>query len=468
MATGMTTLADPASTSPDLNQVGQEVTRKTIQHLYQRERDLPGIVHPVVVYFRQDLRPDTLEFMRSATRNQGNRETRYAIAWKQAERMQQSVRDFLWSDRAAAECFAACPHFCYEPNRLVRPLPVTNTLLTPATSRLVEKLSQHRTVLAVQSCFPVFTAPGDTLEKLDQVVPLARAGTPFAHRDGYTWGWHRLGIPYVHQVERLSGKGVPVGIINTGVCEEHADLKFKVHDFAKVEPSGRLVPAHSFDLHGHGTHCAGIMVGANNSGAGIGGAPASDLKGVSIMDDGHTWSSALMVALEWLADPYRTVYVINLSLGIEQPSAESKLLLEETVQRIANQGIILVAAIGNDAGRSMYPAKLDNVIGCGALMPGDRLWTSSGSNPDFVLPGVSVYSCLPPGNPDLGGQSYGWRTGTSCAAAHMTALVALLMERKPHLGRERILQVLRETADHRGPADKFGWGVPNLRKALQY
>jgi len=264
------------------------------------------------------------------------------------------------------------------------------------------------------------------------------------------------------------GQEVIIGMVNTGVSEDHSDLVFKIKDFAKIEPSGRIAPSHSFDLHGHGSHCAGIMVGGNSSGVQIGGAPSAQLKAASIMDGHQSWFSSLLTAIDWLADPYRAADVINLSVGVDVPSSEEADLFDATVYNVSLQnGVVMVAAIGNDRTQSMYPARLSNVIGCGALSAGEKVWDSSGTDPDFILPGESVYSCLPMSNPNLGGQSYGWFSGSSMACAHMTALVAMLAGMRRDAGLNRIIRAFRDTASNQGVYDKrSGWGVPDLLRAI--
>ena len=96
------------------------------------------------------------------------------------------------------------------------------------------------------------------------MVPMSASiipGNPHARNyEGFTWGWHRLGLSAIHVDDRkLTGKGVVVGLIDTGVCENHADLKFKVKDFVIVgPPAGLVTPSHAFDRHGHGTFTAGV------------------------------------------------------------------------------------------------------------------------------------------------------------------------------------------------------------------
>jgi subtilisin len=464
----MSSVSEDVSLSGEVALDGSKITGYTLQVLEKLERSEPGAVHPVIVHFQDRYNQASLDFMAHAELSQSNRESRHAIARAHAEHVQRGLRAYLWGGQVG-ECFRDSPHFQFQPDRMVRFLPLTNCAIVPATTRLVEAMRTRDNVFAIQRCLKTFPVPGEELASLGQVLLLADPGGTTGGQSGYTWGWHFLGLPHIHQNRRLFGDGVVLGMANTGVCEDHPDLVFKVKDFCKVEPSGRIAPAHSFDLNGHGTHCAGVMIGAANSGTQIGGAPAAVLKAVSIMDsEGTTTHGNLLQALEWLGDPYRSADVINLSVGIETPTPDEIKLLERQVTYLRNQGIMLVAAIGNQRHQSMYPARLDGVIGCGAITVNGDVWASSGTGPDFVLPGQAIHSALPPLNPRSNGQCYGWYTGTSMACAHMTALVALFMEAKPRLGLGRMVSAFRDTASNGGVWDaRAGWGIPSLENALR-
>src|SRR5207248_8902187 len=124
--------------------------------------------------------------------------------------------------------------------------------------------------------------------------------------------------------------------------------------------------------------------------------------------------------------------------------------LERSIYNITKKDVLCVAAIGNEAGRSVYPGKLEVVLSAGAVDQNDQLWHSSGRNPDLVLPGVEVYSCVPAGHEEFSGALYAFFSGTSCAAAHLSALAALVMQACPHSGPLEVAEALKKTASGGG------------------
>ena len=95
---------------------------------------------------------------------------------------------------------------------------------------------------------------------------------------------------------------------------------------------------------------------------------------------------------------------------------------------------MLIAAAGNAGPNSppLYPAADRNVIAVTATDMEDRLYTGAnrGNHIAVAAPGVDVLVPAPGGN-------YQFTTGTSVAAAHVSGVVALLIERNPKLDAQR-------------------------------
>ena len=95
------------------------------------------------------------------------------------------------------------------------------------------------------------------------------------------------------------------------------------------------------------------------------------------------------------------------------------------------------------------------------------MWSRSGDKPDLILPGTDIYSCVPPGLAEFGGASYCYMDGTSFAAPHLSAIVALLMQAHPRAEPWRIVQALKCTADgYPSYDDRRGGGMPVIERAL--
>jgi thermitase len=110
--------------------------------------------------------------------------------------------------------------------------------------------------------------------------------------------------------------------------------------------------------------------------------------------------------------------VINISLELKEPSSE----LEDAVSYAWSQGALIVAAAGNDGNESpVYPAHYEDSIAVAATRQNDTLapLSNRGDWVDMAAPGFNIYSTLPD-------DSYGYKSGTSFAAAYVSAVAALL------------------------------------------
>jgi serine protease AprX len=146
----------------------------------------------------------------------------------------------------------------------------------------------------------------------------------------------------------LSGKGVTVAVIDSGIDTRHNALTHRViatHDFTGGD---------GIDLFGHGTHVAAIIAGQAG-----GTADTRDYRGIAsgaylvnlrvLGADGSGDVSDVVDAIDW-AVAHRHEYrisVINLSLGapVLQPYRDDPLC--EAVERAVRKGIVVVAAAGN-------------------------------------------------------------------------------------------------------------------------
>lgn len=224
------------------------------------------------------------------------------------------------------------------------------------------------------------------------------------------WALPRIGLP-VAGIMHGSAE-VVVAVLDTGIDADHEDLSGRV--IAEINltdsPTAR-------DVNGHGTHVAGIIAAHSGNGIGIAGITQQvKLLNVKVADDfGVCKPGVVAQGIMWAVD--NGASIINVSLEFR----ESSVLLERAVDYAWSHGALVVAAAGNDAAAEpIYPACYENCIAVGATGRYDELAPLSnyGDWVDVVAPGHDIYSALP-------GNKYGYETGTSFAAAHVSGLAAL-------------------------------------------
>jgi subtilisin family serine protease len=188
----------------------------------------------------------------------------------------------------------------------------------------------------------------------------------------------------------------------------------------------------------------------------VGVAPGSRILAVRAFDDAGGTTLAITRGLDWsFASGAR---IVNMSFaGPEDP------LLRRQVTAAYQRGLILVAAAGNAGANSppLYPAAYPEVIAVTATDPDDRIFdqANTGRYVAIAAPGVEVLGPHP-------GGMYQVSTGTSIAAAHVSGVAALLLERNPRLTAVEIRNILIATADKRAAA-KLAPGRVNAFEALR-
>jgi len=204
-----------------------------------------------------------------------------------------------------------------------------------------------------------------------------------------------------------------VAILDTGIDKDHKDLIGKV--MAEINFSDSPV---ADDLHGHGTHIAGIIAADTDDAMGVSGvAPGSLMMNVKVADDrGRCDAVAIADGIVWAVESGAAI--INISLALSEPSE----VLEEAITYAWNHGAVIISAAGNSGGSApQYPAYYHQVIAVTATSEDDSRapLASYGDWVDVAAPGYQIYSTLPD-------NEYGYKTGTSQAAAYVAGLAAFL------------------------------------------
>jgi len=226
------------------------------------------------------------------------------------------------------------------------------------------------------------------------------------------WALSQVQAPALWQIT-MGNPEILVAVLDTGIDQNHEDLNGKV--VAEVNFTDSPT---SDDIHGHGTHVAGIIVANSNNEIGIAGfAPESRLMNVKVADDeGRCQAAVIAKGIIWAVD--NGASVINISLELKEPSSE----LEDAINYAWNRGaIVMVAAGNNGSDLPVYPAYYENSVAVAAIRQNDTLapLSNHGDWVDVAAPGFNIYSTLP-------GDGYGYKSGTSFATAYASGLAALL------------------------------------------
>ncbi len=255
----------------------------------------------------------------------------------------------------------------------------------------------------------------------------------------------------------VTGEGVRVGIIDTGIDLRHRDLADGISDAISFV-SGVRSPQ---DDNGHGTHVAGI-IGARKNGTGVVGmAPGCSLYVAKAFDaNGNAEFPAIYKSLEWMIR--KRVQIVNMSFSSDEPSKG----YEEILKAANAHGITLICAAGNEGSRRRntigYPGKFPQTIAVTAVDPSRRTteFSSAGYESELCAAGVDIYSTYP-------GNSYAKLSGTSMATPIISGAAALMQAKGMYRYRRYLspkevrflLHLYTEDLGGKGWDPYFGYGL---------
>jgi subtilisin len=249
-------------------------------------------------------------------------------------------------------------------------------------------------------------------------------------------------LPALEAIDRewawggATGSGVTVGIVDSGVEGDHPSVAGRLKESLAVELHGdapEVVETEATDLFGHGTACAGIVVGM---------APDVEIVSMRVLGpDLKGKGLAFAAGLETLIN--RPVNVANLSL-----SSKSEALLplfHELADDAYFKRVVLVSAANNVSGPS-YPSLFSSVISVAAHSEPDpwRFYYNPEPPVEFGAWGLDVPVAWRGGGHTVG-------TGNSFAAPHITGLVALILSKHPGLTPFEVKAILAAVADNERP-----------------
>jgi len=259
----------------------------------------------------------------------------------------------------------------------------------------------------------------------------------------------------------VTGRGIVVAVIDTGIDYTHPDLG------GGFGPTYKVIGGYDFynhdsnpmDDNGHGTHVAGTIA-ANGGIKGV--APDAKLLAYKTLGpDGQGSMSDVIAAIDRAMDPNGDgdtsdqADVISMSLGGAGEASDPVCL---AVTRAVEAGIVVVVAAGN-AGPAMgtvaSPGVALDAITVGAVDDDGVLaaFSSRGTIPDLTIkpeisaPGVSITSTVPTSGSLSSPTGYLAASGTSMATPHVSGGVALLLQLHPEWTPQQIKSAIITSAN---------------------
>jgi subtilisin family serine protease len=316
----------------------------------------------------------------------------------------------------------------------------------------------------------------------------------FPERALDSWGARVMGFGRLPPTYR--GNGVRIALIDSGAAAGHPDLSGQLEHGRDL--IGQDEKGWQEDLIGTGTHHATLIAGRDDGTGIVGLAPEAEMHICRTSPGGSV--ADLIEALDYCIEQQVDVAMFGACVP------EQSTLLATKVEEAWRNGIACIAAAGDSAaggspGGLGWPAALPQVLAVGAIgqlgsFPPEGIGTATltaqvtpegffvplfssadqdHSAVDCCAPGVAVISGLPPA-------SYGPLSGTGTAAAHVTALAALILAHhplfrrepgKPHVTRDsgrpaRLLEVLTGSCRPLPQLDpaRTGAGMPDVAVAL--
>src|SRR5688572_27310282 len=374
------------------------------------------------------------------------------------------------------------------------------------------KLGQHAQVGEVENTSLNALASDPRVLK----VWIDRPVVPTVERTG-----NAVGSTLARDAFGVSGRGVGVAVIDSGITAFHDDLYDShsnnagasiVHfkDFTTSASGNNDRPSDDF---GHGTHVAGIIAGsgADSDGRRTGIAPGANLVGLKVLDAfGQGYISDVIAAIDYaIANKSAfNIRVINLSVAAAPTESYFTDPLTLAAQRATQAGIVFVASAGNlgrnDYGQTQFggitaPGNAPWVLTVGASSHNGTArrsddsiaafssrgptWIDFAAKPDVLAPGVGIESLADPkstlygllGDYLLDGtqhtpyKPYLSLSGTSMAAPVVAGAVALMLEANPSLTPNAVKALLQYTAQTLGDGNALeqGAGLLNVQGAVR-
>ena len=290
------------------------------------------------------------------------------------------------------------------------------------------------------------------------------------------------------QNQGVTGRGVVVAVLDTGVERAHPDLASSILDehcfCAGCCPGGASEASGAGsapDDNGHGTNVTGIIT-SDGRVAPRGIAPDADIVAIKVLDKtGAGTSTQIVSGFDYVLKSRPEVKVVNLSLGSANlfsgtcdSAASFTTALAQAINALKARGTITFASTLNNGSATQIgvPACIANAVAVGAVYDADggtvsfgctdatsrrdevACFSNSSSKVELLAPGAPITSC------GVGGGTSTF-LGTSQASPHAAAAAALLLSANPALSPDAIKNALHNTGRSITDA-KNGIAIPRI------
>gem|GEM_PF-6609634 len=276
----------------------------------------------------------------------------------------------------------------------------------------------------------------ETLELEDSIIRLEPDYKVYSLEEPSKWNYEIMGVDSFIS----GGEGVKIAVLDTGANYNLLSID-SGYDFVNEDND-------FFDDNGHGTLVTQILRNP------VTNFPLRDSKIYSIKvlnNNGEGYVSDVIEGINWAID--NNVNILLMSFGGEQDSA----FLKEALQEAYNQGILIIAAGGNENNPEIvYPARYNEVIGVGSVNSNlnKSSFSNYGDDLEFVAPGENIIV--------FDGDNYLEVQGTSFSVPHVGIVAAEYWSEDLGLSNIEVRDKLRESSLDLGEPGRdglFGWGL---------
>ncbi len=244
------------------------------------------------------------------------------------------------------------------------------------------------------------------------------------------------------KLSKLTGKGVTIGLIDSGIDQLHPDLSNNIINIYNVsgEPNG--------DFNGHGTYLAGIIAGIS---------PEAGIIDIKVFNkEGKATVAEILEALDLvLSSDINEKFPDIIVFGCADWLFDKKSLISRYCDLLNQYNIGIVAPTGNfgpDLGNVCSLVGNPNVLTVGAINNENIVPFFSGRSKEInlVLPGKDITSALSSENvigmPLKHDLKHTILSGTSISAETAGGMLALLKESNPNLTPSQLYKLIKRTS----------------------